>query len=76
MATIMKPGSDDEMNYSKNETIAGGNSDVVPDMYSIGEGQDVLALQDIDPALNAKMHLVNNVRRTPKAPNRCTQRAF
>lgn len=26
-------------------------------------GQDILDLQDIDPALNLKMHLVNNVRR-------------
>ena len=24
--------------------------------------QEILALQDLDPALNAKMHLVNNVR--------------
>lgn len=23
--------------------------------------EDILALQDLDPALNAKMHLVNNV---------------
>lgn len=28
---------------------------------SIGK-EDILALQEIDPALNAKMHLVNNVR--------------
>lgn len=27
-----------------------------------GEKEDVLQLQDIDPALNAKMHIVNNVR--------------
>jgi hypothetical protein len=26
------------------------------------KGEDALALQDLDPALNAKMHLVNNVR--------------
>ena len=25
-------------------------------------GEDILALQDLDPALNLKMHLVNNVR--------------
>lgn len=24
-------------------------------------GEDILALQDLDPALNMKMHLVNNV---------------
>ncbi len=26
------------------------------------KGEDLLALQDLDPALNMKMHLVNNVR--------------
>lgn len=26
-----------------------------------GEGEDILARQDLDPALNLKMHLVNNV---------------
>ncbi len=26
------------------------------------KGEDILALQDLDPALNMKMHLVNNVR--------------
>ena len=29
---------------------------------SINSGVDILALQDLDPALNMKMHLVNNVR--------------
>jgi hypothetical protein len=28
---------------------------------SIGEGVDILGQQSIDPALNAKMHIVNNV---------------
>ncbi len=31
------------------------------------EGLDVLSLQDLDPALNMKMHLVNNVGRLPPA---------
>lgn len=26
------------------------------------KGEDVLGLQDLDPAMNRKMHLVNNVR--------------
>ena len=26
------------------------------------KGEDILALQDLDPALNMKMYLVNNVR--------------
>jgi TATA-binding protein-associated factor Taf7 len=32
------------------------------DQSSVGEGEDILAFQDLDPALNMKMHLVNNVR--------------
>jgi hypothetical protein len=28
---------------------------------SVGEGVDILGQQSIDPALNAKMHIVNNV---------------
>jgi hypothetical protein len=35
---------------------------------SIGEGVDILGQQSIDPALNAKMHIVNNVRTVPQAP--------
>jgi hypothetical protein len=62
MATLTKPASYDELNYPKNEKIAGEEPEAVLDGYSVGEGQDILALQDIDPALNAKMHLVNNVR--------------
>ena len=62
MASAMRPASDDEMNYPKNEKIAGEEPEVVADGYSVREGEDILALQDIDPALNAKMHLVNNVK--------------
>jgi hypothetical protein len=62
MASAMRPASDDEMNYPKNEKIAGEEPEIVADRYSVREGEDILALQDIDPALNAKMHLVNNVK--------------
>jgi hypothetical protein len=31
---------------------------------SVSRKVDILALQDLDPALNAKMHLVNNVSDT------------
>jgi hypothetical protein len=31
------------------------------DGSSITSGEDILAMQDVDPALNMKMHLVNNV---------------
>lgn len=34
----------------------------VHDAIASGGAEDVLALQDLDPALNMKMHLVNNVR--------------
>lgn len=44
------------------EKIAREDSDVVLGQHSIDEGRDLLALQDVDPALNAKMHIVNNVR--------------
>lgn len=33
------------------------------DDASVRSGEDVLALQDLDPVLNLKMHLVNNVSR-------------
>lgn len=45
-----------------NEKIA-GSDDLAPDGASVMSGQDILQLQDVDPALNMKMHLVNNVRR-------------
>lgn len=32
-----------------------------------GDGEDILALQDLDPVLNMKMHLVNNVSNSPLA---------
>lgn len=44
------------------------------DGSSLRGGEDILALQDLDPALNMKMHLVNNVseadaRRRPRGPS-------
>jgi hypothetical protein len=62
------------MNYLKNEKTAIGEPDSVQDGYSVGGGEDILALQDTDPALNAKMFLVNNVRRLPHAPT-CSSRS-
>lgn len=53
--------SSEEKDYSKNgEKVALGERDSSLDGPSISEGEDILAQQDIDPALNAKMHLVNN----------------
>ena len=55
--------STEKADYPKgDEKVALGETDVSDEHVSMREGQDVLALQDVDPALNAKMHLVNNVR--------------
>jgi len=45
-----------------NEKGVLGEQDVAYEYVPINNGEDILALQDIDPALNAKMHIVNNVR--------------
>ncbi len=34
---------------------------LVSEGSSLGEGEDILAKEDVDPALSQKMHLVNNV---------------
>lgn len=52
-----------EPNGVDHEKIA-GSDDLGPDVASVVSGQDVLQLQDVDPALNMKMHLVNNVRKS------------
>lgn len=52
----------DKNDYSKGDKVALGDPYVIPDSVSYGEGQDVLAGEDVDPALTAKMHIVNNVR--------------
>jgi hypothetical protein len=51
--------NNDYPNDSKNVAT---ERDVSIDEPSIGKGVDLLALQDADPALSAKMHIVNNVR--------------
>lgn len=38
---------------------------------SIGEGIDILGKQALDTSLNAKMHIVNNVRNTPTSAPPC-----
>jgi hypothetical protein len=44
---------------------AGGQGELAPDVEMAdnvsAKGEDILALQDLDPALNMKMYLVNNV---------------
>lgn len=60
--------------------LMGGSDDLRnADGSSIQGGEDVLALQDLDPALNLKMHLVNNVsdnRSTGEAKSACSDTAF
>lgn len=51
------------------ERIAMENQDGSPNISSINKGEDILALQDIDKALNAKMYIVNNVRIIPMQQN-------
>jgi hypothetical protein len=52
---------------SVEKKIEAGNSDPMlgelrnADGSSLRSGEDILSLQDLDPALNMKMHLVNNV---------------
>lgn len=56
-----------ESNEKPSKHFATAEPDTVFDGYSVAEGSDILGQQDIDPALNAKMHLVNNVD-CPQAP--------
>jgi hypothetical protein len=50
-----RPGSNDD------EKCVPKEPDITIDGVSVQGGIDLLALQGVDPALNAKMHLVNNV---------------
>ena len=44
------------------DVFSGGDVRVATtDVKATFEGEDVLDLEDLDPALNMKMHLVNNV---------------
>lgn len=72
MSAELRPplaGSKEEAEYYAKapEKTAVGEPDVPAEGFSIHEGSDILALQGVDPALNAKMHLVNNVG-FPQAP--------
>lgn len=40
---------------------------------SLNSASDVLALQDLDPVMNMKMHLVNNVSRGTSCPSERTR---
>lgn len=56
------------MSLRDGEKVAVGDRDVsIDEPLASGTAEDILSMQDVDPALNAKMHLVNNVRITPCA---------
>lgn len=68
-------GDPRELDRYEKET---GTDKKLPEVVSDGSfhnGEDLLALQDLDPALNAKMHLVNNVR-DPESGLTLRRRAF
>lgn len=57
----MSANSTPPLEAKGSEKVALEEPDIVLDGLPVGEGTDLLALQDFDPALNAKMHIVNNV---------------
>lgn len=50
-----KDSTEDTEKYAANDELRDTSLDY-------GKGEDILGQQDIDPALNAKMYIVNNVR--------------
>lgn len=67
---MMGVDGDDPRELDRYEKEAGTDEKRAEVAYdgSIDGGEDILALQDLDPALNAKMHLVNNVRCPESGP--------
>lgn len=59
MAHDPPPAYDDEKSTAKGEL--GGAENALGDDISLSSGEDILNMEDLDPALNMKMHLVNNV---------------
>lgn len=51
----------DESKSVKDTVEDAGVRAVTVDAASLSRGEDILELQDLDPALNLKMHLVNDV---------------
>lgn len=63
MASPPAEANKEEKEYGKrNETMQAGDEPLEIAISVREEASDLLALQEIDPALNAKMHIVNNVR--------------
>ena len=53
---------DKENDYAKDTEKYAADNELREASLDYGKGEDILGQQDIDPALNAKMHIVNNVR--------------
>jgi hypothetical protein len=51
-----------QMGYSNDEERNAEFKSKYSAPESIDQGQEILAILDLDPALSRKMHLVNNVR--------------
>lgn len=70
MAAVENPEKSAIDTSSMEKNVTGGNNDPMfgdlrnADGSSLRSGEDILSLQDLDPALNMKMHLVNNVSDT------------
>lgn len=47
---------------SKDPEKYAADAEIKDSSIDYGKSEDILGQQDIDPALNAKMHIVNNVR--------------
>ncbi|KAM6482198.1 MFS general substrate transporter [Trichoderma sp. SZMC 28011] len=66
MAAVENPEKSAIDTSSMEKNVTGGNNDPMfgdlrnADGSSLRSGEDILSLQDLDPALNMKMHLVNN----------------
>jgi len=54
----MHVGNEKADHSKDHEKVALGQQDVTFDTDSIDKGEDILSMQDVDPALNAKMHIV------------------
>jgi hypothetical protein len=48
--------------FPKDSEKHAGDTQLRDTSLDYGKGEDILGQQDIDPALNAKMHIVNNVK--------------
>lgn len=64
MATSPAPEKVESNAHGQHETKSGAGSVQAVSRTTTHDGEDILGLQDLDPALNRKMHLVNNVRTT------------